>query len=72
MLNPLTRNQPSPNDESPGDGSGSDIESPVPSPDATGYIGKRNIHFLEIFSVSHFRLHLISNNHFDNNIIFPT
>jgi hypothetical protein len=36
MLNPLSRNQPSPTDELPEDEN--DIESPVSSPDATGYI----------------------------------
>jgi hypothetical protein len=43
MLNPLSRNQPSPTDELPEDEN--DIESPVSSPDATGYIGKRNYSF---------------------------
>ncbi len=47
MLNPLSRNQPLPTDDLPGDGN--DIESPMSSQDASGYIGKRKtIHFLEI------------------------
>ncbi len=50
MLNPLTKHEPSPIDDLPGDGN--DFESPVSSPDATGYIGKKkNIHFLKILSV---------------------
>ena len=41
MLNPLSRNRRSPAEEVPEDGN--DLESPVSSPDATGYIGKKEI-----------------------------